>query len=257
MGTHPIFESDFDCLTEMEISVTKLLRICAFLPSAAFFLCLFTALWSDWTGAVDTICRRDGHSHHPVNYLPSISMLISSKQPMLFIWRTFLGLHFFPRLMLGLHFAQRHEQLLRTHGKPDLARKLLYLFYYADLIGLITLTYVQSNEYFPVHKLGFALFLIASVLHIIASRIVNSAILPNVRQLKRVFYLHIASIALCMYCYYSHNAHCQDYTYTFFAMFEYMIVFTNIAFHYHSGNIFGSSILMISSTDSQYNLLPQ
>ena len=48
----------------------------------------------------------------------------------------------------------------------------------------------------------------------------------------------------------------KDYTYTFFALFEYMIVFTNIAFHYHSGNIFGSSILMISSTDSQVHGCP-
>ena len=100
----------------MEISVTKLLRICAFLPSSAFVLCLITglefsiiiflliissALWIDWNGATDTICRRDGLTHHPSNYLPSISMLISSRQPMLFIWRTFLGLHFAPRLMLG------------------------------------------------------------------------------------------------------------------------------------------------------------
>ena len=39
----------------------------------------------------------------------------------------------------------------------------------------------------------------------------------------------------------------KDFTYTFFAIWEYMIVFSNIAYHYHSGNVFGSSILMISN----------
>ena len=89
-------------------------------------------------------------------------------------------------LYFRLHFAQRHRQLLGNHSQPILAGKLLYLFYYLDLIGLITLTYVQSNEYFPVHKLGFALFLIASVLHMIASLIVNSAISANVRKEPKV-----------------------------------------------------------------------
>ena len=85
----------------MEISVTRLLRICAFFPSTAFILCLFLALWTDWDRSVDTICQRNNHNHHPVNFLPSISMLISSKQPMLFIWRSFIGLHLSPRLLLG------------------------------------------------------------------------------------------------------------------------------------------------------------
>jgi len=241
----------------MEISVTKLLRICAFLPSSAFILCLITALWIDWRGATDTICRRDGITRHPSNYLPSISMLISSTQPMLFIWRTFLGLHFAPRLMLGVHFAQRHWQLLSNYGQSKALANVLYLFYYLDVVGLITLTYVQSNEYFPIHKFGFALFLIASVLHMMASLAVNSTVSVNIRHLKQIFYAHLASIALCMYCYYHHNAYCQDFVYTLFAMFEYMIVFTNIAFHYHSGNVFGSSIMMITSESPQYNLLPQ
>lgn len=134
---------------------------------------------------------------------------------------------------------------------------LLYLFYYMDLAGLITLTYVQSNEYFPLHKFGFALFLVASVLHMVLCLAVNASVSVNIRRLKRIFYAHLGSIGLCMYCYYHHNAYCQDGVYTLFALFEYSIVFTNIAFHYHSGNIFGSSIMMISSGESQYNLLPQ
>ena len=47
----------------------------------------------------------------------------------------------------------------------------------------------------------------------------------------------------------------KDYVYTLFALFEYSVVYTNIAYHYKSGNIFGSSILIISS-DQTYNLLP-
>ena len=51
------------------------------------------------------------------------------------------------------------------------------------------------------------------------------------------------------------NITLKDYVYTLFALFEYSVVYTNIAYHYKSGNIFGSSILIISS-DQAYNLLP-
>ena len=51
------------------------------------------------------------------------------------------------------------------------------------------------------------------------------------------------------------NITLKDYVYTLFALFEYSVVYTNIAYHYKSGNIFGSSILIISS-DQTYNLLP-
>ena len=131
-----------------------------------------------------------------------------------------------------VHFAQRHWQLLSNYGQSKgigfiflryaitlEVRKInpeqialanvLYLFYYLDVVGLITLTYVQSNEYFPIHKFGFALFLIASVLHMMASLAVNSTVSVNIRHLKQIFYAHLASIALCMYCYYHHNAYCQ------------------------------------------------
>ena len=61
-----------------------------------------------------------------------------------------------------LHFAQRHRHLLNNYGLSQTRGNLLYFFYYMDIIGLITLSYVQSNEYFPIHKFGFALFLVAS-----------------------------------------------------------------------------------------------
>ena len=61
-----------------------------------------------------------------------------------------------------LHFSQRHRHLLNNYGISQTRGSLLYFFYYMDIIGLITLSYVQSNEYFPIHKFGFALFLTAS-----------------------------------------------------------------------------------------------
>ena len=48
----------------------------------------------------------------------------------------------------------------------------------------------------------------------------------------------------------------KDYVYTVFAMFEYSVVFSNILFHYKSGNIFGSGILIIS-TEDKYQRLPR
>ena len=50
------------------------------------------------------------------------------------------------------------------------------MFYYVDLTGLLILTYVQSNEYFLCHAIGFGLFLTGSVLYMITNLIVNSKI---------------------------------------------------------------------------------
>lgn len=61
----------------MELSVGKILTICAILPGGGFLLCLILSIYTDWVRSVDTVCNRDGHMYHPTNYLPSISMMIS------------------------------------------------------------------------------------------------------------------------------------------------------------------------------------
>ena len=65
----------------MDVTVARILKICAYLPGGGFFLCLILSLASDWTKSVDTVCRLpNGALHHPINFLPSISMMISGEK---------------------------------------------------------------------------------------------------------------------------------------------------------------------------------
>lgn len=236
----------------MEISVGQILKVCALLPGGGFLLCLLLSIYTDWSRSVDTFCHRNGVGHHPVNYLPSISMMISDRQPMMFIWRAAIGLHSTPRLLLGLHYWRRH---MAAYGASSLLTTL-YFFYFCDIFGLIGLTYVQSNEYFTFHAVAFSLFLICSNGFMVATLTINRSS-GGTSKLKRLFLLHISSLVLTMYCYWRHNTYCEDYTYTFFSLFEYIIVFTNIGFHYHFGRAFAGSIVSIQSQQSGYMpLLP-
>ena len=132
--------------------------------------------------------------------------------------------------------------------------RLLYFFYFADICGLMSLTYVQSNEFFPFHAFSFGCFLASSNLFMISALLVTGGRDP---KLKKLFIAHASSLSLAMFCYWKHNAACQDLVYTFFALFEYGVVFSNIAFHYHFGNIFGASILSVQAHQSGYtSLLP-
>jgi len=123
-------------------------------------------------------------------------------------------------------------------------------------MGLIGLTYIQSNENFTLHATSFATFLTCSNLFMLSALVVTQTVGGNT-ILKKLFLGHISSLILTMYCYWRHNAYCEDYIYTFFAIFEYVVVFTNIGFHHQFGRAFGGSIVSIQAHQAAYSqLLP-
>ncbi|CBY11211.1 unnamed protein product [Oikopleura dioica] len=237
----------------MKVEIASIWKFCVACPSLAFLACLILSLWTDWQRSVFTECIKDGKKHQPYNLLPSISMMISDRQPMELIWRAAIALHSFPRLFLGLFFRQKHLHLIGNKRFVN----LMYIFYFSDIFALLGLTYVQSNEWFLLHAFFFGSFVTASSFFMISALfcvpVVGQA---AYRSRKRTFHLHLSSILITMFLYVHHNSTCNDFVYTFFAFFEYIIVFSNIYFHFLFGSEFASSTLSIQS-GPMYTSLPK
>ena len=91
-----------------------------------------------------------------------------------------------------LHFWQRHRQVLAPYNL-DFKVRLMYIFYYCDIIGLIILTYVQSNEWFIAHAIGFGLFLVGSSCFMLLNLSLNARLnRPEIVTLKEKGLLFIS-----------------------------------------------------------------
>ena len=91
-----------------------------------------------------------------------------------------------------LHFWQRHQQVLAPYNL-DFKVRLMYIFYYCDIIGLIILTYVQSNEWFIAHAIGFGLFLVGSSCFMLFNLSLNARLnRPEIVTLKEKGVLFIS-----------------------------------------------------------------
>ena len=66
-------------------------------------------------------------------------------------------------LFCRIYFRQKHLHLIGNKTRVN----LMYFFYFMDILALLGLTYVQSNEWFIIHAISFGTFLTASPLFMI------------------------------------------------------------------------------------------
>uniref|UniRef100_A0A3Q2PG17 Acyltransferase PGAP2 n=1 Tax=Fundulus heteroclitus TaxID=8078 RepID=A0A3Q2PG17_FUNHE len=63
----------------------------------------------------------------------------------------------------------------------------------------------------------------------------------------RLFLVNIGCCAAAAYFFRRHNKYCETGVYTLFAAFEYMVVFSNMAFHMTAFWDFGSAQVMVAT----------
>ncbi len=236
--------------------------ICLFaitLPLLAFISCIVISLVKDFELANQTHCRVK-------NWLPSISASISKFYPQIFIWRLFIGIDSFPRYLIAFiyfkkYYASKIDQVKHTHLYTILIR-LAFLSHLIELTSLLLLSYVSSVEIFSVHKISFVVFVASSLLYMLLTVLThfwpiqkkhenvyglilsdrnsqtrrNSFLADQVnfksRQLKLALLIsYIFFLLAALYFYIRHNLQCEPNIYSIFALFEYLMVLTNIAYH--------------------------
>ncbi|XP_026213338.1 post-GPI attachment to proteins factor 2 [Anabas testudineus] len=218
------------------------------LPLSGFIACVSISLMYHFADATYTHCQVS-------NYLPSISSAIS-RVPERYIWRCCIGLHSAPRYLMSIMYFKFYHGRFANRLLEQLLSGLALLCSLTENSGLLVLTYVASTETYNYHKNGFIVFIASSLLHMLITcrlwhMIRRSYVSPEeVRSYRWKIRLFVFNGSCCLAAYYffrRHNKYCEPGIYTLFALFEYLVVFSNMAFHITAFWDFGSKEVIVAT----------
>ncbi|XP_051903511.1 post-GPI attachment to proteins factor 2 isoform X2 [Hippocampus zosterae] len=231
----------------VHLPFTTFLTGLVLLPVTGLFVSLFISIVYHFEEANYTHC-------HVSNYLPSISAAIS-RVPELYIWRFCIGLHSAPRFLLATIYFNFYRGRFATKLPELLLSWLAFACNLAENCALLLLTFVASTEIYTVHKGGFLTFIVSSQLYmLITCRLwyvlkrqnVHKEELISCRWKLRLLLFNLSCCGAAAYFFKRHNTHCEAGVYTLFALFEYLVVLSNMAFHSTSVFDFGKESVMVT-----------
>ncbi|KAK3555687.1 hypothetical protein QTP86_029089 [Hemibagrus guttatus] len=217
------------------------------LPLLGLITCITISLIYDYNEATYTHCQVR-------NYLPSISAAISLT-PQRYIWRFCIGLHSAPRLLIAAVYFSFYRSRFTRKIVEQLLSAFTLLCALSENAGLLLLTYVSSTETYNYHKNGFITFIASSGLHmlctcrlwyVITKNTFSNEEMTSYRYKVRLFLFNIVLAAAAGYFFRRHNKYCESGIYTFFALCEYLVVISNMAFHMTAYWDFGSKAVMVA-----------
>ncbi|XP_029957338.1 acyltransferase PGAP2 [Salarias fasciatus] len=218
------------------------------LPLTGLLACLFISLLYHFQDATYTHCQV-------TNLLPSISAAIS-RVPERYIWRGCIGLHSAPRYLVTAAYFSFYRARFAGRLAELLLSAAALLCSLVENTGLLLLTYVSSTESYSLHKNGFIAFVSSSLLHmlitcrlwyVIKRHYVNPEELKSYRWKLRLFLANVSCCLLAFYFFRRHNTYCEPGMYTLFAFFEYLVVFSNMAFHMTAFFDFSSKEVLVAT----------
>ncbi|KAK7872900.1 hypothetical protein R5R35_004223 [Gryllus longicercus] len=201
------------------------------LPLLSFIFCIIWSILFHFERSTFTHCEV-------ANFLPSISAAIGVYLPQRYVWRTAIAIHAGPRFLVARMYYRYYQDVLYP-GIYFVARIACCLNVIENL-ALIGLTFISSAENYAVHEKCFVTFMITSELYMMLTcyllKTKRRSFADNVeaRSLRIKFKLlaiNVTSFALAAYFFYRHNSYCEPYVYSVFALCEYIVVLTNMAFH--------------------------
>uniref|UniRef100_W6NIB9 Ribosomal protein L10e L16 and Frag1 DRAM Sfk1 domain containing protein n=1 Tax=Haemonchus contortus TaxID=6289 RepID=W6NIB9_HAECO len=240
--------------------------IVAGLPLSALIICVLFSVLLHFEAATRTHCGVE-------NWLPSISAAVSTYAPEMYIWRMFIAVHGGPRLFVA--FAFRNFLLFSPLRPITGARVFRISCHVACVLNvmenmfLLGLTAISSVENHALHKFCFIGFAMSATFYMLLSTwLFHYSGRRRATNLGERSYEYkilacagsIISMVLAMYLYWRHNTYCEPGVYTMFALAEYCVVLSNIAFHstlyydFHGKSVILSSTIGVGT--GGYSLLP-
>ncbi|KAH8294196.1 hypothetical protein KR054_009341, partial [Drosophila jambulina] len=195
---------------------------------------IFAVVWSlifEFERSTYTDC-------HVTNYLPSISAAIGNYEPQRTVWQLAIFLHSPLRLVMAKAYLEHYFKDFRR--SRQLLGVLAFFLNVVEVLALVCLSFWTSSDHYQTHKYAFLIFIACSESYMLISCFLyrnapGAGLLPleakSLRYKRNLFSVNVVSFGLAGYCFIRHNSDCEAGVYTFFALFEYVVVLTNIGFH--------------------------
>lgn len=204
------------------------------LPLSALLFCLIWSLLMDFEATTGTHCEVD-------EFAPSISAVIGSKIPQKYVWNICIAIHSAPRFLFSTLYAHFLQERLTLGSYTGKLVKVNFFLNFAENFSLLGLSFVPSSEWFEVHAFFFFTFLLTSILSMTITRfylfthcgfqVRRREERNSLHYKKRLVQTTYVSVFLAGYFYWRHNEYCEPYVYSFFGVFEYIVVLCNMAYH--------------------------
>ncbi|KAK6172484.1 hypothetical protein SNE40_016123 [Patella caerulea] len=227
------------------ITVPFVAGVVSILPA---FAAIFAVGWSvlfNFEASTRSQCQLQGDNTSPYNFLPSVSAAIGDFAPQKYVWRICMALVSGPRFIIAVLYYGYHTSI-NTGRYYEIYKTLAAtctLLFSIEICSLVGLSYVSSSDNFDIHKLCFCIFMFCVECYMVLTcylmhkvRTSNGRKLTSIEKQsldykKKLCVVNIGTFILALYFYYSHTYYCGDRTYSYFAVCEYIVIFSNIGFH--------------------------
>ncbi|CAN8012834.1 unnamed protein product [Ixodes pacificus] len=160
--------------------------------------------------------------------------------PQRYIWRTGIGLHAAPRLLVSFMYRRYYAAMLADTPEYQFLASTAFWLNVVENFCLLGLTNISSSESYLIHRKMFVTFVVSALLYMLVSCFIPTVALKHMlsqaerKSLRTKKHLMITSIfcsLLAIYFFLRHNWYCEPGVYTLFALAEYILVLCNIGFH--------------------------
>ena len=141
---------------------------------------------------------------------------------------------------MAIHYPPPQDRLSLGSATPRLV-SFNFGLNIVENLSLLGLSFVPSSDVFELHEAFFITFMATSMISMVLTMFY---LYPHcgfqarsgderraIGYKKRLVKTSLGAAVLALYFYWRHNEYCEPYVYSFFGLFEYVIVLCNIGYH--------------------------